>query len=259
MATAASAQDSDAVAEMARKAQDPLADVKAFMTDNAINFKGGPDDDVTFNLQAQPVYSIPNESNWNIIGRAIIPLIGIEPGVVYPPVGTDPAPNDGSTWGLSDTYLQAFFSPKKSGNWKWGVGPQVSLLTSTSHRVRGPGWGAGLAGVLFGSVGNWSLGGVASQHWGGNNFNLATVQVIAMYNFADIPGLYAGYNNSITYDWSASSGESLTLPLGAMVGRTFLVQNGDGLDLNIGLYSMVERPTDSPKTQLRFGISYFFN
>ena len=35
------AQNADALAEMARKAQDPLADVKAVMTDNTIAFEGG--------------------------------------------------------------------------------------------------------------------------------------------------------------------------------------------------------------------------
>lgn len=35
----------DAAAEMARKLQDPLANIKALMTDNDVNFNTGDDDD----------------------------------------------------------------------------------------------------------------------------------------------------------------------------------------------------------------------
>jgi len=50
-----------------------------------------------------------------------------------------------------------------------------------------------------------------------------------------------GYNNAITYNCEADS-KKLTLPLGLTVGRTFLLSSGDGLDLSIGAYALVERP-----------------
>jgi hypothetical protein len=37
------AADADALADMARKAQDPLADMRGLITDNTIAFDGGPD------------------------------------------------------------------------------------------------------------------------------------------------------------------------------------------------------------------------
>ena len=52
---------------MARKAQGPLGDVKAIMTDNIIGFGGGPDDDTTYGFQIQPVYAIENDTSLNII------------------------------------------------------------------------------------------------------------------------------------------------------------------------------------------------
>jgi len=48
-------------------------------------------------------------------------------------------------------------------------------------------------------------------------------------------------------------------PLGLTLGRTFLAGNGNGLDLNIGAYDMVEKPENAPEWQLKFGISYFYN
>lgn len=249
----------DAAAEMARKAQDPLGDVKAIMTDNTIGFGGGPEDDTAYGFQIQPVYAIENDTSFNMIARAVIPVIGVEPGVTVPPIGPEPRPEDGNKWGLSDIILQYFFSPKATEGIKWGIGPQVSLRTRSSDRQAGAGWGGGAAAVIFGGMGNWALGAVAFQHWGQDNFSLLSVQPIVMYNFESITGAYIGYNNSIAYNWNADSGDKLTLPLGLTIGRTMLLGNGDGLDLSIGAYDLVERPEEGPEWQFKFGISYFFN
>ena len=251
--------DDEAIREMARKAQDPLADLKALMTDNTIGFDGGiEEDDTSFGFQLQPVYSMPTD-NMNMILRAIIPVVGIEPGVVAPPIGPDGRPISGSKWGLSDPIVQYFFSPKTEGAWKWGLGPQVSLKWRSSDRQAGPGWGAGVSGVVFGGVGNWAIGALAMQHWGDeSDFSLFTFQPIVLYNFDSLPGAYLGYNNSITYNWNADSGDELMVPLGLTFGRTILVGK-NGLDLSVGVYKVVERPTAASDWQLKLGLSYFFN
>jgi hypothetical protein len=161
----AQAQTEEELAAFARKAQDPLGDVKALMTDNTIGFNGGTDDSTTYGFQLQPVYAIDNDTSWNMILRGIVPVAGIQPSVVVPPIGPEPRPPTGSTWGISDAIVQMFFSPKSDATWKWGIGPQVSLNTSTTARVAGPGWGYGVAGVLFGGVGDFALGTVAMYHW----------------------------------------------------------------------------------------------
>ena len=121
------AQELSPEEEAARKAADPLGDVKALMTDNTIAFGAGEgEDDTTFGFQLQPVYAIPTEK-LNMILRAVVPIIGVEPGVVVPPIGGEPRPEDDSKWGLSDTMVQYFFSPKSDGSIKWGIGPQVSI------------------------------------------------------------------------------------------------------------------------------------
>ena len=253
-------QDDAALAEMAKKAQDPLGNVKAIMTDNTIAFGGGNDDDTTYGFQIQPVYAIDNDTNYNMIARGVIPVVGLEPSVVIPPLGPDPAPENGSTWGLSDTMLQFFFSPKTDGTIKFGFGPQGSLKTRTNDRLAGPSWGAGLAGVVFGGSGNFSFGAIAMQHWGEeDNFSLLTVQPIVMYNFPNSPGAYVGYNNSITYNWNADSGPEWNVPLGLTLGRTLLLGSGAGLDLSVGAYDLVEKPDGGSDWQFKFGVSYFFN
>ena len=256
----AHAQDDDAAAAMAKALQDPLASIKALITDNSISFDGGAEeDDTTYNFQVQPVYSIPNEGNNNYIARGVFPIIGIEPGVVKPPLGPEPTPDDGSTWGLGDSFLQLFISPRSDSAIKWGIGPQVSLPTHSNDRVKGPGWGAGLAGVIVGGSGNWAYSALLGQHWGEDDFELATIQPGIWWNSPTIPGLAIGYSNTITYNWNADSGQRWNIPLGVTVGRTLALDSGNGLDLNIGLYNMVERPDSSPEWQIKLGISWLFN
>jgi hypothetical protein len=244
--------------EMARKAQDPLGNVRAIMTESTIAFKAG-DGDTNYGTQFQPVYAIPNSTNYNMILRGVIPVAAIEPGTVVPRFGSEPREDTGSKWGISDSMVQFFLSPKTDGAWKYGIGPQVSLKTHTSDRFVGPGWGAGLAGVVFSGSGNWSYGGIAMQHWGEDDFSIMTIQPIVMYNLESITGAYVGYNNSSTYDWNADSGDRLTLPLGLTAGRTILLGSGNGLDMNIGAYGLAVRPENGPEWQLKFGLSYFFN
>ena len=255
----AQAQTAEEIAEFARKAQDPLGDVKALMTDNTIAFDGGPNEDTSYSFQLQPVYSLDTTGKWNMILRGIVPVAGLEPGVVVPPIGPEPRPPTGSTWGIGDSMVQMFFSPKSDATWKWGIGPQVSLDTSTSERVAGSGWGYGVAGVLFGGVGNFAIGAIGMYHWGENDFEVGTIQPMVLYNFPNSPGLYLGYNNAITYNWNGTSGNKLTVPLGLTGGRTMLLGNGDGLDLSVGAYKLVERPQNASRWQFKFGISYFFN
>ncbi len=253
------ARSDEDLAEFARKAQDPLGDVKALMTDNTIGFNGGENDDTTYGFQLQPVYSAQIFSGWNTIFRGIVPVVGVEPGVVVPPIGPEPRPPSGSTWGISDSIFQVFFSPQGDSAWKWGVGPQVSLDTSSSSRVAGAGWGAGAAAVVFGGVGDFAIGAVGMYHWGERDFEVGTIQPIVLYNFPDHPGWYLGYNNSITYNRTADSDSKWQVPLGVTAGKTLLLGNGDGLDLSLGVYDVTVDVDKGSAWQLKFGISYFFN
>jgi hypothetical protein len=211
----------------------------------------------SFAFQLQPVYTIPGE-RFNMIARAVVPIVGLEPGVVAPPIGSEARPETGSTWGLSDSIVQYFFSPKSEGSWKWGLGPQVTLKTRTNDRLAGPGWGGGLAGVIFGGSGQWSYGAIAMQVWGEDDFSILTLQLIVLYMLQSLPGAYIGYNNSVTYDWNAET-DAWTVPLGLTFGRAVVRENVDFWDFSLGGYPLVVRPDGAPSWQLKLGVSYFFS
>lgn len=253
-----SQEECDEECQRLRDAQDPLANVKAVMTDNTIAFGTDPDDDVAYGFQIQPVYAIPTDRGFNFIARGIVPLVGVESGASLPKLGSDPVDGSGNTFGLSDTILQGFFVPQTAGDIKFGFGPQVSLRTRTDSALAGPGWGGGAAAVVFGFAGDLSYGGIVGHHWGQDSFSLSTLQPIVFYNSELFGGSYVGYNNSITYDWDADSSDRWQVPLGVTVGKTFLFDSGHALDFNVGGYELLERPSGGADWQFKFGISLFF-
>lgn len=255
----ASARDAcDEACQAARKAQDPLADVRAIMTDNTVSF-GTADEQTGYGFQIQPVYSIGTDLGFNFIARGIVPVTGVHNGAAFPKLGPNPIGGNGYTWGLSDMMLQGFFVPELDNSpIKFGVGPQVSLRSRTDDVIGGPGWGAGVAGVAFGFAGDLSYGALVGHHWGQDNFNLTTVQPIAMYNTGFLGGSYFGYNNSITYNWTAKAGDRWQVPVGLTVGKTFLLDGGYAIDANLGGYALAAHPRGGADAQLKFGLSIFF-
>lgn len=254
----------DSAAEMAKKLQNPLANIKAVMTDNTIGFKTGDDDGTSYGFQIQPVYAIDlPEYGFTFIPRAVIPLLGLEPGTKTRITGEDGKPipsGSSSTWGLGDSVLQFFFAPHMESDWKWGVGPQFSLPTHTDSALKGPEWGAGIAGVITGEIApNLSFSGIVGNHWSfDGKYSVATFQPVLFYNINALPGAYVGYNATISADWNADSSNTWTVPLGLSVGRTLDMGGGHGFDISVGPYWNVERPDGAANWVLRFGVSWVF-
>lgn len=253
-----SISQADDAAEMARKMQDPLANIKALMTDNDISWNTGSNEDETsYGFQLQPVYAVSfDDLGFNLVNRAVIPFLGIPGGGQKPILGEPiPASND-HTWGLSDSVLQFFFSPKTDSAWKWGAGPMVSLKTRTDEKLAGPGWGGGFVAVLVGNITeNISSAFIASQLWGEDGFSTTGLQPMIFYNLPN--GWNIHYNNMITYDWNAEdSSNAWTVPIGIAVGKMFAIKNGHGIDLFAGPYYNVERPEGAAEWTIKWGINW---
>ena len=247
------AQEACDEACLKRKAQDPLADMRAVMTDNTISFKTA-DDETSYGFQIQPVYSIATDRGVNVIARAVIPIVGVPKGASLPKLGAGPAPGRGTKWGLSDIILQTFITPQTDADIKWGVGPQISLRTRNSAQVGGAGWGSGFGGVVFGAAGALSYGALVSHHWGQAGFSLTTLQPILFYALEAFGGSYFGYSNAATYNWDATPSNRWQVPLGLTFGKTFII-GSSALDVNLGAYRLAVRPSGGAKSQIKFGIS----
>ena len=73
--------DKNSVEELAKAAQNPVADMISLPFQNNTNFGYGPDDDIQNVLNIQPVVPFHLNENWNLITRTIAPLI-YQPEVV---------------------------------------------------------------------------------------------------------------------------------------------------------------------------------
>lgn len=248
----------DAAAEMARKLQNPLANIKAVMTDNAIGFNTGSDNGTSYGFQIQPVFAMDfPDQGFTFIPRGVIPILGLEPGTDIPRVG-EPVPPGKSVWGIGDIVLQGFVAPHVESKWKWGVGPQISLGTATDPALRGPSWGAGFAGVVTGNLTeDISFAPIVGNLWSFNgDFSLLTLQPSTTYTVNAVPGMWVGYTATITLDWKAASRDAWTVPVGFTVGRTFDLGGGNGLDLSVGPYYNAVRPRGAADWLIRFGITW---
>ena len=68
----AQAQDTEA---LAKQVQNPVASLISVPFQNNFNFGVGPDNDLQYNLNIQPVLPIKLDDDWNLISRTVLPLI----------------------------------------------------------------------------------------------------------------------------------------------------------------------------------------
>lgn len=225
--------------ELAKASQNPLANVMSFPFQNTTNFNYGTNDRVQNILNIQPVIPF---FNGRLITRTIIPLLW------QPQDGPS-----GTTFGLSDIQLTAFYSPKTKGL-VVGFGPIISFPTG-SETLGSQKWSAGPSLVVLGMPGHWVLGMLANNIWsfaGNSNradVNQLLVQYFINYNLKN--GLYLTMAPIITANWEASSGQQWLVPFGLGIGK--IVKIGGKLPLNLqvsGFYNAI-RPDNAPDWSLR--------
>jgi hypothetical protein len=115
----------DEATELAKKTQNPVADLISVPFQNNFNFGVGPKDKMVWILNVQPVIPIRLTEDWNLITRTIVPIIN-QPSLF---------PGSESAFGLGDINPSFFLSPAKPGAVIWGVGPTFTLPTATDSKL----------------------------------------------------------------------------------------------------------------------------
>jgi hypothetical protein len=196
--------------ELAKEAQNPVADLYSFPFQENIGLAYGPNKAVQNILNFEPVIPI-HAGPVNIITRTIVPLI-TQPNAV--------PGEEGATTGLGNINLSAFVSPAKPGALIWGIGPSFNFPTATSPQLGSQStWGLGPAVVLLTMPGPWVIGVVANNIWriAGAHANALSLQYFINYNFGG--GWYATSQPVITSDWTQPSGNQWTVPFGGGFGK----------------------------------------
>ena len=238
-------------ANLAKQAQNPIANLISLPLQNNTNFGIGPEDETQNILNIQPVLPFGITDSLNLITRTILPVVS-QPNIL--------TGGEGRINGLGDMTFTAFVSPKDSGNVTWGVGPVFLLPTATDEYLGSDKWGAGASAVVLTMPGNWVIGSLLSNVWsftgsGDQDVNLFTWQYFINYNLPS--GWYLTSAPIITANWEADSDNTWTVPFGGGVGKIFKI-GAQPINGQISAYYNVEKPESGPDWQLRLQLQFLF-
>jgi hypothetical protein len=200
--------------ELAKKAQNPIANLISLPLQNNLNFGYGAKDaphssSTQYVLNIQPVVPVEITDELNLITRPIIPVLR-QPDLI----------DGGDTWGLGDIQLQTFLSPSKLDKPIFGIGPVFQFPSATNGEKLGTEkWSAGPGAVALIMPGKWVIGGLINNLWSfagdsdREDVNLMTVQPFVNYNFEK--GWYVSTSPIVTANWEADDDDTWTVPLAA--------------------------------------------
>ena len=237
--------------DLAKQAQNPVANLISLPLQNNTNFSIGPDDETQNILNIQPVWPVSINDDWNLITRTILPVVS-QPNIL--------TGGDGRINGLGDTTFTGFFSPKASGKLIWGAGPVFLIPTATDDALGSDKWGAGASAVLLTMPGKWVVGSLFSNVWsfagsGDQDVNLFTWQYFINYNLPN--KWYLTSAPIITANWEADSDNTWTVPFGGGIGKIFNIGK-QPMNGQISAYYNVEKPEFGPDWQLRVQLQFLF-
>lgn len=252
LACTAGAQAQQSTEDLAKAAQNPIADMISVPLQNNTNFQTGLYHRAADILNIQPVIPFKLNEDWNVVTRTIIPVMAM------PTMSA--LPGYGAAFGLGDINPTAFLSPSHPDGLIWGVGPTMSVPSATDKILGSGKWSAGPAVVGLVMPGRWVIGALVNNMWSfagdpqRRRVNQMTAQYFVNYNFPG--GWYVTSSPIITANWAAQ-GRQWTVPFGGGFGRVFKV--GDQpLNAQIGAYYNAIRPNDAAHWQLRAQLSFLF-
>ena len=200
-------------AEIAEELTNPIADLLVIPIQ--INYDqdiASQDDGWRLQMNAQPVIPFHLTEDWNLISRTIIPVTYQE----------DIYPGAGSQFGLGDTSLSLYFSPKKptSSGIIWGVGPQLLLPTASDNLLGRKKWAAGPGAIALVRPGPWTVGALGHHVWSyaGDsdrpNVNDSFIQPFLAYTW---PSAWtASVFSESNYNWKT---EDWSVPVNVAIAR----------------------------------------
>ncbi|HEY0796303.1 MAG TPA: hypothetical protein VGD64_11025 [Acidisarcina sp.] len=217
--TPPSATDSQAAAELAKQASNPLSSAWLIQVQQNNGWVGMPlneGDRVDSDLLLQPLLSVKLTDEWTLLARPILTLFNSTPYV-------DASGLDQRTTGFGDMVLALALSPRPllKGRLTLAAGPTFIFPTATDNLLGQQNWQAGPdVGVVV--SGKRYLAFVFPQQWfkiGGNGPK--TNQLSAIYDFTYFlkDGWNVGTEPNLSVDWQAPRSQRVSFPIGPQVGK----------------------------------------
>ncbi|WP_143593638.1 neuromedin U [Synechococcus sp. 1G10] len=241
--------DSDSV--LARKNQNPIANMISVPFQNNINLGSGLLEKAQNVMLIQPIIPISISNDVVLITRTIVP-------VIYQPPFSE---TDSNRFGLGDIQPQFYFSPKRASSINWGFGPTFVAPTATSRSLGQGKWSIGPAAIFTAVVDRFVFGGVANNVWsvGGDSNRLEvsqlTIQPFVNYNLNS--GWYLTSSPIVQANFMADKGNQWLVPVGGGIGRVFGI-GGQKVNAIAQGFVNVVKPDNAPDWTLRFEIRLLF-
>lgn len=227
--------------------QNPVASLISVPFQGDTYFNYGPYRRTANVLLIEPVIPFRLSEKWNLIVRAITPLIS-EPRI---------SPSQDSQFGLGNLQPQFYLSPAHAGKILWGLSPQFWLPTATDKSLGVNKWGGGPAGAALTIHGPWVVGALVNNQWAGsgsNRVNQLSFNPFANYNLPK--GWYFISSGITTADWTKPT-DRWTVPIGAGIGRLFRI-GALPVNARVQLLNNVVRPLYTPTWQLQYQVQFLF-
>ncbi len=223
---------------------------------------GGPE--VGGNMVFQPILPFPlygtGKNQWKMITRPVIPIIFSQPV----PRGATPD-NFKNLGGLGDIEIPLLVNLPAAiaGHWILGAGPVFEFPSATNTSLGSNQYSIGPAVVVGYKAKKWTAAlfpnyffGVGSQS-DRTATNATTSKLSLLYSFAWELGnaWQVGFNPTITYVNTASSGNQWTVPVGLFAAKTIAI-GGVPIKIQAGVeYSVVSPDAFGKRAAFRFVIT----
>ncbi len=245
-ASAPAASSPSGAADVAQQLANPIANLVSIPFQFNWEQGVGPNEDLRFILNVQPVVPFSLNEKWNLIGRMIVPFIG-QPSLV---------PGGEPTAGTGDILLSTFISPVESRRAIWGIGSVVALPATTDPFLGSGKWSIGPTAVVLKQAGQITYGALVNHLWSvANTGNYERADVNQTYlqpffNYTTRNAVALGISGEASANWEADR-DTWTVPL--MFSISKVTRLGPfPFSLGGGVGFLVAKPDGAPDWKLRF-------
>ena len=237
--------------DLATSSANPIASMITLPIQNNFSFGVGDADRMQWTTNLQPVLPFKLNKNLSFINRVIIPI-------THKPTNAE----DGGTWGVGNLNWTMYVVPKvlkvsKGINFTWGMGPVLSIPTSTNAELGGDSFGIGATAVgLF--MTKHFVGGIMagfSDSYKTDDLRTFFAQYFFTWNIKN--GWFVNSVPTFSANFNAPEGQKWNVPLGGGGGK--LVKfGGQPIKLFAQAFTNVVKPDAGGDWSFQFMMIFLF-